>query len=84
MDTTKLKDSQLKSVVQFTIAYTNMFYPKLTKFESQRVIVFNQIMFYKNTFDEEFDLTKRELFYDYDGDGQFEDPEQEIQPSKVS
>ena len=78
MDITKLKTSQLNRSAVYYSLYKYIL-PKLTKFEVEGDSFQTQIAFYKNAFDEEFDLTKRELFYDYDGDGQFEENEQYIE-----
>lgn len=81
MDTTKLKDSQLTRSAVYYCLFKYVL-PKLTKFDPEGDSFQTQIMFYKNAFDEEFDLTKRELYYDWDDDGVFEDHEQEIQPAQ--
>ena len=81
MDTTKLKDSQLTRSAVYYCLFKYVL-PKLTKFDPEGDSFQTQIMFYKNAFDEEFDLTKRELYYDWDDDGVFEDNEQEIQPAQ--
>lgn len=81
MDTTKLKDSQLTRSAVYYCLFKYVL-PKLTKFDPEGDSFQTQIMFYKNAFDEEFDLTKRELFYDWDDDGVFEENEQEIQPAQ--
>lgn len=80
-DTTKLKDSQLTRSAVYYCLFKYVL-PKLTKFDPEGDSFQTQIMFYKNAFDEEFDLTKRELFYDWDGDGLYETDEQEIQPAQ--
>ena len=80
-DTTKLKDSQLKKSAVFYCLY-KFILPKLTQWATEGDSFQVQIKYYKEQFDEEFGLAKRELFYDHDGDGQFESGEQGIQPAQ--
>ena len=58
--------------MQFTIAYTNMFQNQHSG-QWKEISQSNSIL--QNAFDEEFDIAKRELYYDWDGDGLFEDGE---------
>tara|TARA_R110000796_G_C14307787_1_gene406171 strand:+ start:128 stop:550 length:423 start_codon:yes stop_codon:yes gene_type:complete len=81
METAKLKDSQLTRSAIYYCLFKYVL-PKLTKFDPEGDSFQTQILFYKNAFDEEFDLTKRELFYDFDGDGLFETEEQTIIPAQ--
>lgn len=81
MDSTKLKDSQLtRSAVYYCLHKYVL--PKLTKFDPDGDSFQTQIGFYKMAFDEEWDITKRSLYYDFDNDGSFEDEEQIIQPAQ--
>jgi hypothetical protein len=79
MDPSKLKDSQLTRSAAYYCLYKYVL-PKLTQWAVEGDSFQTQINFYKMAFDEEFDLAKRELFYDWDGDGQYEDNERNIQP----
>jgi hypothetical protein len=80
-DTTKLKDSQLKRSAVFYCLYKYVL-PKLTKFDPEGDSFQTQIGYYREQFDEEFDIAKKELYYDWDDDGVYESHEQEIQPAK--
>lgn len=74
MDTNKLDPAELKrSCVYHVLAYYVL--PKLTKHEVDGDRFNNMIEFYKARFDEEFDLTIRELHYDFDSDGLYENNE---------
>jgi hypothetical protein len=79
MDTTKLKDSQLKRSAVYYCLHKYVL-PKLTQWAVEGDSFQTQIGFYKQAFDEEFSVTTRSLYYDWDNDGVFEDNEQEIQP----
>lgn len=79
-DTTKLKDSQLtRSAVYYCLHKYVL--PKLTQWSTDGDSFQLQIDFYRKAFDDEFDIAKRELYYDWDDDGVYEDHEQEIQPT---
>ena len=80
-DTTKLKDSQLKRSAVYYCLYKYVL-PKLTKFDPDGDSFQTQISYYKAQFDEEFDIAKRELYYDWNDDGVYESNEQEIQPAQ--
>jgi len=80
-DTSKLKDSQLTRSAVFYCLYKYVL-PKLTQWSTDGDSFQTQIGYYKDQFDEEFDIATRELFYDWDGDGTYEDHEQEIQPAQ--
>ena len=74
MDTNKLNPAELKrSAVYHVLAYYIL--PKLTKHEVDGDRFTNMIDFYKARFDEEFDLMIRELHYDFDSDGLYENNE---------
>ena len=74
MDTNKLNPAELKlSTVYHVLAYYIL--PQLTKHEVDGDRFTNMIDFYKARFDEEFDLMIRELHYDFDSDGVFENKE---------
>ena len=74
MDTNKLDPTELKrSTVYHVLAYYIL--PKLTKHEVDGDRFTNMIDFYKARFDEEFDLMIRELHYDFDSDGLYENNE---------
>ncbi len=81
MDTTKLKDSQLKRSAVYYCLYKYVL-PKLTKFDPDGDSFQTQIGFYRQAFDEEFGIAIRELYYDWDDDGVYESHEQEIQPAQ--
>jgi|LULP01.1.fsa_nt_gb hypothetical protein len=71
MDTNKLDTSQLKrSGVYHCLAYYIL--PKLSKFEVDGDRFKEMADYYKARFDEEFDLSSRELYYDWDSDSVFE------------
>ena len=74
MDTNKLNPAELKrSTVYHVLGYYIL--PQLTKHEVDGDRFTNMIDFYKARFDEEFDLMIRELHYDFDSDGVFENKE---------
>ena len=74
MDTNKLDPNELKrATVYHVLAYYIL--PQLTKHEVDGDRFTNMIDFYKARFDEEFDLMIRELHYDFDSDGVFENKE---------
>ena len=74
MDTTKLKPSELKrSAVFYCLSYHII--PKLSKFEVDGDRFREMMVYYKTRFDEEFDLAMRELHYDWDSDGLYENEE---------
>jgi hypothetical protein len=80
-DTTKLKDSQLKRSAVYYCLHKYVL-PKLTQWAVEGDSFQTQIAFYKNAFDEEFEIAKKDLYYDWDGDGVYEDHEHEIQPKQ--
>ena len=80
-DTNKLKDSQLKRSAVYYCLYKYVL-PKLTQWAVEGDSFQTQIKFYRDAFEEEFAIAQRELYYDWDGDGVYEDGEHEIQPAK--
>jgi hypothetical protein len=74
MDTTKLDPTELKrSCVYHCLAY--FIFPKLSKFEVDGDRFKEMMDYYKARFDEEFNLAIRELHYDWDSSGTYEDSE---------
>jgi|DEB0MinimDraft_6_1074348.scaffolds.fasta_scaffold89129_1 hypothetical protein len=80
-DTTKLKASQLTRSAVYYCLYKYVL-PKLTQWSVEGDSFQTQIKFYRDAFEEEFAIAQRELYYDWDGDGVYEDGEHEIQPAK--
>jgi hypothetical protein len=81
MDITKLKDSQLTRSAVYYCLFKYVL-PKLTQWAVEGDSFQTQIAFYKQAFDEEFAIAIRELYYDWNDDGVYEDSEQEIQPAQ--
>ena len=74
METSKLDPTELKrSCVYHCLAY--FIFPKLSKFEVDGDRFTSMMDYYKARFDEEFNLAIRELHYDFDGSGTYEDSE---------
>ena len=78
-DPTRVKESQLtRSAVYYCLF--KYILPQLTQWAVEGDSFQTQIEFYKNAFFDEFDLTKRELFYDWNDDGSYDESERELQP----
>lgn len=74
MDNNKVDPAQIKRAGIFhVLAYYIL--PKLAKFEVDGDRFIQQMEYFKSRFDEEFGLAIRELKYDTDSDGVFEDSE---------
>ena len=80
-DPTKVKDSQLtRSAVYYCLF--KYILPQLTQWAVEGDSFQTQIEFYSRAFYDEFDLAKRELFYDWNNDGAYTEDERELQPSQ--
>mgnify|MGYP003624394726 FL=1 len=78
-DPTKVKDSQLtRSAVYYCLF--KYILPQLTQWAVEGDSFQTQIEFYSRAFYDEFDLAKRELFYDWNDDGTYDESERELQP----
>lgn len=77
----RVKESQLTRSAVYYSLYKYIL-PQLTQWAVEGDSFQTQIEFYKNAFFDEFDLTKRELFYDWNDDGTYDEWERELQPSQ--
>jgi len=77
----RVKESQLTRSAVYYCLYKYIL-PQLTQWAVEGDSFQTQIEFYKNAFFDEFDLTKRELFYDWNDDGTYDEWERELQPSQ--
>ena len=74
-----MKDSQLtRSAVYYCLF--KYILPQLTQWAVEGDSFQTQIEFYSRAFYDEFDLAKRELFYDWNDDGTYDESERELQP----
>lgn len=80
-DPTKVKESQLTRSAVYYSLYKYIL-PQLTQWAVEGDSFQTQIEFYSRAFHDEFDLAKRELFYDRDGSGTYDESERELQPSQ--
>jgi hypothetical protein len=80
-DPTRVKESQLTRSAVYYSLYKYIL-PQLTQWAVEGDSFQTQIEYYKNNFFDEFDLAKRELFYDWSGDGTFTEDERELQPAQ--
>ena len=80
-DSTRVNESQLTRSAVYYSLYKYIL-PQLTQWAVEGDSFQTQIDFYKAAFIEEFDLAKRELIYDWDGDGSYEETERELQPTQ--
>jgi hypothetical protein len=76
-DTTRVNESQLTRSAVYYSLYKYIL-PQLTQWAVEGDSFQTQIEFYRNAFDEEFDLTTRELIYDWNSDGSYEESEREL------
>ena len=80
-DPTKVKESQLtRSAVYYSLF--KYILPQLTQWAVEGDSFQTQIDYYSKNFYDEFDLAKRELFYDWNDDGTYDESERELQPSQ--
>ena len=80
-DPTKVKESQLtRSAVYYCLF--KYILPQLTQWAVEGDSFQTQIDYYSKNFYDEFDLAKRELFYDFNADGTYDDSERQLQPSQ--
>ena len=77
----KVKESQLTRSAVYYSLYKYIL-PQLTQWAVEGDSFQTQIEFYSRAFHDEFDLAKRELFYDRDGSGTYDESERELQPSQ--
>jgi hypothetical protein len=80
-DTTRVNESQLTRSGVYYCLYKYIL-PQLTQWAVEGDSFQTQIDFYRSAFDEEFDLATRELIYDWDSDGSYEESERELQPTQ--
>ena len=77
----RVKESQLtRSAVYYCLF--KYILPQLTQWNVDGDSFVVQLDYYRATFNDEFDLAKRELFYDWNNDGTFTEDERELQPSQ--
>ena len=80
-DPTKVKESQLtRSAVYYCLF--KYILPQLTQWAVEGDSFQTQIDYYSKNFYDEFDLAKRELFYDWNDDGTYDESERELQPAQ--
>jgi len=77
----RVKESQLTRSAVYYCLYKYIL-PQLTQWAVEGDSFQTQITYYKDSFFDEFDLTKRELFYDWNDDGTYDEWERELQPSQ--
>lgn len=77
----KVKESQLTRSAVYYSLYKYIL-PQLTQWAVEGDSFQTQIEFYSRAFHDEFDLAKRELFYDWNDDGTYDESERELQPSQ--
>jgi len=77
----KVKESQLTRSAVYYSLYKYIL-PQLTQWAVEGDSFQTQIEFYSRAFFDEFDLAKRELFYDWNDDGTYDESERELQPSQ--
>jgi hypothetical protein len=77
----RVKESQLTRSAVYYCLYKYIL-PQLTQWAVEGDSFQTQITYYKDSFFDEFDLTKRELFYDWNNDGTYDEWERELQPSQ--
>lgn len=80
-ETDRVNESQLTRSAVYYSLYKYIL-PQLTQWAVEGDSFQTQIDFYRSAFDEEFDLTTRELIYDWDDDGSYEESERELKSSQ--
>jgi hypothetical protein len=76
-DSTRVNESQLTRSAVYYSLYKYIL-PQLTQWAVEGDSFQTQIDFYRSAFDEEFDLATRELIYDWNDDGSYEESEREL------
>ena len=77
MDPTRLNDAQLKRSAVFYCLYTYLC-PRYATFSLDGDKNLIEAEYFKNAFNEEFELVKREVIYDINDDGVIDDQDQDI------
>ena len=78
-DPTRVKESQLTRSAVYYCLYKYIL-PQLTQWAVEGDSFQTQITFYQSAFEDEFGLATRELIYDWNDDGTYDESERELIP----